>query len=260
MLYRVCLTNDDGPLSDNLLNLAEALKDKVELFVVVPDGQRSASGKALTLKRPIRLTERHDKRGYHFVSHDGSPADSVILAQSFFKTIDLMISGVNTGANVGYQSILTSGTVGAALEASLRGIPAIAISQQARPEEWFNSTGANKCLEEVCRITTDLVMRILEKGMPEGIDLLNLNFPHELGPDSQLVITKPTKIRMHNELEERFDPNKMPYYWYLGIERPPKPGSDAYEVLVNHNISLTPIALDWVTEDEVNRLKEYMAD
>ena len=258
-MYRVCLTNDDGPLSDNLLKLADALKDRVELFVVVPDGQRSASGKALTLKRPIRLTEKHHKRGYSFVTHDGAPADSVILAQSFYTKLDLVVSGVNTGANVGYQSILTSGTVGAALEASLRGIPAIAISQQARPEEWFNSTGGNKCLEVVCKTATDLIMRILEKGMPEGIDLLNLNFPHDVTPDAKLVITKPTKIRMHNEVEERFDPNKMPYYWYLGIERPPKPGSDAYEVLVNGNISLTPIVLDWVTDDEVDRLKKYLA-
>lgn len=258
MLHRVCLTNDDGPLSDNLLKLANSLKDKVELFVVVPDGQRSASGKSLTLKRPIRLTEKHAKRGYNFVTHDGAPADSVILAQWFYKELDLVVSGINTGANVGYQSILTSGTVGAALEAALRGVPAIAISQQAKPEEWFNSTGGNRCIELVCEKSTDLIMRVLERGMPEGIDLLNLNFPHEPTPDAKVMVTKPTKIRMHNEVEERFDPNKMPYYWYLGIERPPKQGSDAYEVLVNRNISLTPIVIDSVGDEEIERLKEYM--
>ncbi|TFF94043.1 5'/3'-nucleotidase SurE [Candidatus Thorarchaeota archaeon] len=258
-MYRVCLTNDDGPLSDNLLKLAEALKDKVELFVVVPDGQRSASGKALTLKRPIRLTEKHSKFGYSFVTHDGVPADSVILAQWFYKDLDLVVSGVNTGANVGYQSIFTSGTVGAALEAALRDIPAIAISQQAKPEEWFNSTGGNRCLEIVCETSTKLIMRILEKGMPEGIDLLNLNFPHDTSPDAKVMVTKPTKIRMHNEVEERFDPNKMPYYWYLGIERPPMRGSDAYEVLVNKNISLTPMVIDSVGDEEIEGLREYMS-
>lgn len=258
-MYKVCLTNDDGPLSDNLLKLADALKDKVELFVVVPDGQRSASGKALTLKRPIRLTEKHEKRGYSFVTHDGAPADSVILAQWFYKDLDLVVSGVNTGANVGYQSILTSGTVGAALEAALRGIPAIAISQQARPEEWFNSTGGNRCFEMVCKTSTKLIMEILERGMPEGIDLLNLNFPHEPAEDAKIVVTKPTKIRMHNEVEERLDPNKMPYYWYLGLERPPMPGTDAHEVLVNRNISLTPLVIDSVDDEEIQRLRDYIS-
>jgi len=133
-MYRVCLTNDDGPRSDGLLKLAEKLKEVVELFVVVPDGQRSATGKALTLKRPIRVTEQHDKFGYSFITHDGFPADSIILGESFNSDIDLFISGPNTGANIGYQSMLTSGTVGAAFEAALRGISSIAVSRQATIE------------------------------------------------------------------------------------------------------------------------------
>ena len=107
-MYRVCLTNDDGPRSDGLLRLADKLKEDVELYVIVPDGQRSATGKALTLKRPIRITEQHNRFGYSFVSHDGFPADSVILGESFYEKIDLFLSGPNTGANVGYQSMLTT--------------------------------------------------------------------------------------------------------------------------------------------------------
>ncbi|MFW9926303.1 MAG: 5'/3'-nucleotidase SurE, partial [Candidatus Thorarchaeota archaeon] len=72
-MYKVCLTNDDGPRSEGMLKLAETLNGIVELVVVVPDGQRSATGKSLTLKRPIRITEKHEKNGYPFVSHDGAP-------------------------------------------------------------------------------------------------------------------------------------------------------------------------------------------
>ncbi|MFX1560915.1 MAG: 5'/3'-nucleotidase SurE [Promethearchaeota archaeon] len=259
-MYKVCLTNDDGPRSEGMLKLAEVLSKEVELIVVVPDGQRSATGKSLTLKRPIRITEKHESNGYQFVSHDGAPADSVILAQAFYDDIDFLISGINSGANVGYQSMLTSGTVGAAFEAAISGIPAIAASQQASPSDWFEATGSNGCFERVCQITKDLVLRVLEKGMPKGIDLLNLNFPRPLKEESKVVVTIPTKVRMHNEVEQRTDPNGRPYYWYLGVERDPPPKSDAYEVFVHGNISLSPVILDWIGDDQVKELEDFMKD
>jgi len=230
----------------------------MELIVVIPDGQRSATSKTLTLKRPIRITEKHDNNGYQFVTHDGSPADSVILAQAFYEDIDLVISGINSGANVGYQSMLTSGTLGAAFEAAIRGLPAIAASRQASPSDWFNSTGSNGEFAEVCEIIKDLIMRVLEKGMPKGIDMLNINFPCTLTEESEVVVVKPTKIRMHNEVEERTDPHGRPYYWYLGIECEPPPNSDAHEVFVKGNISLSPVILDWIDEKELKTLEEFM--
>lgn len=259
-MYKVCLTNDDGPRSEGMLKLAEVLNEVVELIVVVPDAQRSATGKSLTLKRPIRITEKHDRNGYQFVSHDGAPADSVILAQAFYEDIDLVISGINSGANVGYQSMLTSGTVGAAFEAAIRGLPAIAVSRQAIPSDWFGATGSNGDCERMCEITKDLVMKILKKGMPEGIDMLNLNFPRNLADNSKIVVTIPTIVRMHNEVEKRTDPNGRPYYWYLGIERDPQPKSDAYEVFVNGNVSISPVILNWIGEREVKKLEEFMND
>jgi len=259
-VYKVCLTNDDGPRSEGMLKLADVLSEVVELIVVVPDGQRSATGKTLTLKRPIRITEKHDKNGYQFVTHDGSPADSVILAQAFYENIDLIISGINSGANVGYQSMLTSGTVGAAFEAAIRGVPAIAASRQATPMEWFEAKGADGDCEKMCEMTKDLVMKVLDRGMPKGIDMLNLNFPSNLTESSEVVVTIPTKIRMHNEVEERKDPMGRPYYWYLGIECDPPTNSDAHEVFVRNNVSISPVILDWIGEKEVKSLEDFMKD
>jgi 5'-nucleotidase len=243
-----------------MLKLAEELSKTMELIVVVPDGQRSATSKTLTLKRPIRITEKHDRNGYQFVTHDGSPADSVILAQAFYEDIDLVISGINSGANVGIQSMLTSGTVGAAFEAAIRGLPAIAASRQATPSEWFGSTGTNGGFEKICEIIRDLIMRVLEKGMPQGIDMLNLNFPCDLTDDSEVVVVKPTKIRMHNEVEKRTDPHGRPYYWYLGIENEPPPGTDAHEVFVKRNVSLSPVVLEWTNSEEIDTLEKFMKD
>ena len=107
-------------------------------------------------------------------------------------------------------------------------------------------------------MASELVMKVLEDGLPEGIDLLNLNFPSKMTDESRLVITRPAKIRMHNEVERRTDPNGRPYYWYLGIERDPTPNTDAYEVFVNKNISLSPVVLDWIDDDDLKKLEEFM--
>ena len=103
-------------------------------------------------------------------------------------------------------------------------------------------------------------MKVLEKGMPEKIDLLNLNFPSEISDNSKMVIAKPTKIRMHNEVERRVDPNGRPYYWYLGIEKDPPVNTDAHEVFVNKNIALSPVILEWIDESHIETLQHFMKD
>ncbi len=118
MPYTICLTNDDGPNSTGLQNLAIAIAKEFKLVVVVPDGQRSATGKSLTLNTPLRVVRRKTIDGIELYTHSGTPADSIVVAKSMFDDIDLIVSGINSGANLGYQSMLTSGTVGAAFEAA----------------------------------------------------------------------------------------------------------------------------------------------
>ncbi len=256
-MHKVCLTNDDGLHSEGLLRLADTLSKVVELTVIVPDGQRSATGKALTLNRPLRATEiKHDK--YRLVTHDGTPADSIVLADWFAKDTELVVSGINAGANVGYQSILTSGTVGAAMEAALKGIPSIAASVEASPADWFNHQGRECEYDRICEIIRDVVMRVLEKGMPRGVDVINMNFPATLREDVKLEVTRPTRVRMRNEIVERLDPHGRRYYWLKGIEVEPAPGTDGYALLVNNNIAVSPIRIDGSSEAGLDELRTFL--
>ncbi|MCF2136259.1 MAG: 5'/3'-nucleotidase SurE [Candidatus Thorarchaeota archaeon] len=256
-MHKVCLTNDDGPQSEGLLALAETLSEVVELTVIVPDGQRSATGKALTLNRPLRATEIKSDR-YRLITHDGTPADSVVLADWFAKDTQLFISGINAGANVGYQSMLTSGTVGAAMEAALKGFPAIAVSVEASPSEWFNHQGSECEYEQICAIIRDITLKVLEHGMPKNVDVININFPGAITATTQIEIASPTRVRMRNEIVERIDPHGRKYYWLKGIEVEPAPGTDGYALLKNNNIAISPIRISGADEEIIDTLRQFL--
>jgi len=259
-LHKVCLTNDDGPYSSGLLKLAESLSSHMDIVIVVPDGERSASGKALTLNRPLRIKKVKSANGFEMIIHDGSPADSVVLAESLIEGIGLFVSGINAGANLGYQSMFTSGTVGAAIEAALMGFPAIAASLVVEPNEWFNSADKERDYTKICEVIRNVVLRVLNKGLPKGIDALNLNFPSSISEASEIVATKPARVRISNELEKRLDPNQSPYYWLKGVHNDPSQGSDADIVLNNGNISISPIIIDAATDKEIDLLNEFISD
>jgi 5'-nucleotidase len=242
------------------LKLAETLSSHAEVVIVVPDGERSASGKALTLNRPLRVKRVKSPNGFEMITHDGSPADSVILANCLIEDIDLFVSGINAGGNLGYQSMFTSGTVGAALEAALMGYPVIAASLVVEPNEWFNSAEKERDYTKICESIRDIVIRVLKKGLPKGIDALNLNFPLSVSESSKIVVALPARVRISNELEKRIDPHQSPYYWIKGIHNDPSKGSDADVVLNNGNISLSPIIIEAANEGDIEALSDFMSD
>ena len=259
-MHRVCLTNDDGPNSSGLLKLAETLASHVEIVIVVPDGERSASGKALTLNRPLRVKKVKSVNGFEMITHDGSPADSVVLARCLIGDIDLFVSGINAGGNLGYQSMFTSGTVGAAMEAALMGFPAVAASLVVKPNEWFNSADKERDYTKICEVIRDVVLRVLRKGLPKGIDAINLNFPFSISESSKVVVAKPARVRISNELDKRVDPNQSPYYWLKGVHNDPSEGSDADIVLNKGDISLSPIIIEATTDEDIELLNQFMSD
>ncbi|MGY5876670.1 MAG: 5'/3'-nucleotidase SurE [Candidatus Thorarchaeota archaeon] len=260
MTYKICLTNDDGPNSTGLQRLASIIAKEFDLVVVVPEGQRSATGKSLTLNTPLRVVKRKKMDGIELYTHTGTPADSVIVAKSLFKDIDLFVSGINPGANLGYQSMLTSGTVGAAFEAAFSGYPAISISRVVNSDEWFTPTEIEGDFTRICEVSMDIIRRIKEKGLPEGIDALNLNFPKKLADGFVIAVSKPMRVRIANEMDKRVDPHNSPYYWISGTEVEPSPGTDAYDVFKNGNVSLAPIVIETIRDYEVERVKEFMSD
>jgi 5'-nucleotidase len=256
----ICLVNDDGPSSVGLLKFADALAEIGNLTVIVPDSQRSGAGKALTLNRPIRITERTDCKNYRLIAHDGLPADSVIFATSMIQQIDLFVSGINAGANLGYHRMLTSGTVGAVYEAALHGYPAIAVSVAVSPEHWFTTMKETIDLERICEITKNIVERVLKRGLPSEISALNINFPPNLSRESRLVVSEPTTVAVSNRLEERTDPYGGSYYWIRGGEVESRTSGDALEVLEKGNISISPIIIRSVRNEELGHLRIFLED
>ncbi|MHA1577045.1 MAG: 5'/3'-nucleotidase SurE [Candidatus Thorarchaeota archaeon] len=254
-MYSVCLTNDDGPHSQGLLKLADKLSEVVNLTVIVPENQRSATGKSLTLNRPLRVNKSTRVNGYNLITHDGTPADSVILATHFMEKIDLVVSGINAGGNIGYQSMFTSGTVGAAFEAAIKGIPAIATSMEASPADWFNPSGSNREFDAACDKIQRLAMKVLKEGLPEGIDALNLNLPCDVTEKTKIVVALPTRIRMTNEVDQRVDPHGREYYWFKGIEQCGNQGDDVQIVLDDQQIALSPIIIETVRKADLDKIR-----
>ena len=168
-----------------------------------------------------------------------------------------MISGINTGFNLGKAELTTSGTVGAALEAASFGIPTIAISQEVTRDDIKFENGevdidfsfAEKMLNKLAKI-------VLKKGLPEGIDLLNVNIPANPINDEFEVVKLGN--RMYNPvMEKRLDPRGHPYYWIGGEPyTSDKKGSDGYELKVAQKTTITPLKID-LTGD-LNLLKDYL--
>ena len=257
VMYKVCLTNDDGSRSIGLRKLVDALSRKVDLTVIVPDRQRSGTGKALTLDKPLRIIEDSHLEETRFISHDGFPADSIIFAKFFMKNIDLVVSGINSGANVGYHRMMTSGTVGAVLEAAFQGYPAIALSQAVEPQYWFQQEGSDVGLEQICDISVDFIMKVLDKGLPPEIEALNINFPKYVKDNTELIVVKPSMIQVDNILEKKVDPQGSMYFSMNGDDKRPATSGDSFELDTNKKITISPIVLKGVTDVHLKKLDNF---
>lgn len=231
---RLLVTNDDGIHAPGLRVLAEQMAKFGEVTVFAPDGNRSASAHSLTLDRPLRI----QRIAPNWYACDGTPADCVHLALNGLLRDQrpvLVAAGINRGGNLG-QDITYSGTVMAAMEATLLGVPAMAVSVDAR--NGINYDGAAAMAERVAR-------GILTDGLPAGV-LLNLNVP-SLPADQVkgLRVTRQGRRVYGDEIQERVDPRGEKYYWIAGqdlgfedIE-----GTDMVAVREGY-ASLTPVTAD----------------
>jgi 5'-nucleotidase len=180
-MLRVLLTNDDGIHAEGLQTLRRALValEDVEMAVIAPDANMSATARSITTRRPLWVTEVPFDDGRHGYSCDGTPVDCVRLASlglvEGFEP-DLVVAGINHGSNLG-DDITYSGTVAAALEGIVLGVPALAISQQSQAREMDFRLGDAFNFDTAVRFTARLVDRLDDLPLPEGT-LLNINVPH----------------------------------------------------------------------------------
>lgn len=236
------ICNDDGYSSPGIQHLANVLDPVGEVWVVAPDRESSAVSHALTLSRPLRLVEMAPR---HFAV-DGTPADCIALAFGHVmkgQRVDLVVSGINYGANMG-DDVHYSGTVSAAFEAAVQGLPAIAISQVS---------GNGWDLSHATRFARKLVERVLERGISPGT-LLNVNVP-PCAPRGVAV----TRLGSHRYTEgviEDTDPRGKKCYWIGGGDPVWEriPGTD-FMAIHDGLISITPLQRDMTDLPQRARLQ-----
>ncbi len=242
----ILVTNDDGIRSPGLRVLATTLSIIGRVVVVAPDRNRSAVGHALTLERPLRAEQLKPD----VYSIDGTPTDCVHLGIHGLinEKPDLVVSGINRGSNVG-DDITYSGTVSAALEASLMGLPAFAMSYDSHlphPEG----------LEFAAEVALKLARKILADGLPADT-FLNVNVPHKECKGLQL--TRQGRRRYTEQIVTNKDPRGRTYYWIAGSEIPSidQPGTDSH-ALQRGFVSVSPLRTHLTHEQSYCSLQGWL--
>ena len=242
---RILITNDDGINAKGLKVLEQVLKSIGDVVVVAPDSERSATSQAITINAPLRVHVLDD----HHYAVSGTPADAIILAlhQILKEKPDLVVSGINPGGNLG-ENLIYSGTVAGATEATLHGVPAIALSLASRKHLEFGAASA---------FAVQIASKVLEEGLPAGV-LLNVNVPR--GEVRGVRITRQSRKITQNVIHEKSDPRGRPYYWqdetvaFDNVE----PDSD-YAAILAHEVSITPLQVDRTDYPSLDQLSPWLA-
>ena len=244
---RILLSNDDGYFAPGLTSLVEALSSIADTVVVAPERDRSGSSNSLTLDRPLSLHKSHN--GFYYVN--GTPTDCVHLAVTGMldKLPDMVISGINDGANMGDDTIY-SGTVAAATEGFLLGIPSLALSLANVSDENF-STAA--------RVATDIVQRFKQNKFHEPI-LLNINVPDI--PYEHLQGTEVTRLGRRHKAEavvKSQNPRGEIVYWVgaAGAVQDASEDTDFHAIQLNR-VSVTPLQIDLTQYGQIDTVKQWL--
>jgi 5'-nucleotidase len=243
----ILITNDDGVHAPGLAALLKRVSEVAEVVVVAPDREQSAVGHALTLHHPLRAARISE----NIFSVDGTPTDCVNLGIHSLLSFrpDLVISGVNRGGNV-CDDVTYSGTVAAALEATLMGIPAIAVS--------LVTQGAGEHYDAAAACAARLALTVMEKGLPSDT-FLNVNVP-DLPAELLKVplITSQGKRSYEGTIVDKVDPRGRNHYWIgtADLSFQDIPGSDYHAVSRGH-VSITPMHIDLTNYASINTLKGW---
>jgi len=243
----ILLTNDDGIHAPGLWALYQALREDHRVEVVAPEGEQSAVGHAISLLNPLRVKKVNKNGRFFGWAVLGTPADCVKIAMAEVLTVrpDIVVSGINLGANVGIN-VLYSGTVSAATEAAIMGLKAMAVSLSTYKEPDFSGAA---------RFAARMVPKLPELRLPEGV-CLNVNVPAL--PENQIkgvLLTRQEKGILVERYEKRIDPRENIYFWLAGVndKRELQPGTDYWAVQHGY-ISITPIHHDLTHYDSLEVL------
>ncbi|MEB3845186.1 MAG: 5'/3'-nucleotidase SurE [Desulfurococcales archaeon] len=252
---KILVTNDDGIHSLGLKLLWDAVRPLGKTIIFAPETPKSASGLGITLHKPLRI-QRVKYWGTTVYATNGTPSDIIYLAlNEISPKLDLVVSGVNVGDNTSVQVILSSGTVGAAAQAALLGIPSIAFSAAVEDAEEFSDPNYYNSIMVVAR---EISRFVLENGLPEGIHVLNVNFPRRIHEGTRVRIARVAPIKFLQRVNVNYDPRGNKYYWLYGMMADPIPGTDVYYVHVEESITISPLQLDLNPRNTDEALSKYL--
>lgn len=249
----ILLTNDDGFYAKGIRALRQGLAEVAEVLVVAPESEQSAVGHAITLSNPLKVRKVEDGGIWIGYAVNGTPADCVKIAvtELLDEPPELVISGINQGGNLGTCAIY-SGTVSAATEAAIMGLPAIAVSLNS-----FEVQDFSVAVEFVKK----LYPTVIEKGLPEGVSL-NVNVPAV--PRDQIkgaVVTRQGKSRVIETFDKRVNPRNETYYWLAGEMKFAEVEKETdCEMVEERYISVTPIHFDLTDFQALESLKTWDLD
>ncbi|MCX7568712.1 5'/3'-nucleotidase SurE [Tumebacillus sp. DT12] len=253
---KILISNDDGVLAPGIAAVAASLQTIGEVFVVAPDRQRSAAGHGITLHKPLYVDEKTLPNGIRAYGVSGTPADCVkfgidqIMGPA--NKPDIVVSGINAGPNLG-SDVMYSGTVSAAIEGAIQGIPSIAVSLCGHAPYDFTHAAT---------FTATLVQEVMKNGLLADT-VLNVNVP-ALKEGQTIQGTRITTLgtrRYHNEYDKRVNPRGVDYYWLAGelMDLHPEQGSDI-EAIKEKHISVSPLHFDFTNRKLIDALKGWTLD
>ncbi|MCA9900589.1 MAG: 5'/3'-nucleotidase SurE [Anaerolineales bacterium] len=251
----ILVTNDDGVTAPGLLALAQAMREFGKVSIVAPDHDWSGGGHVKTLNRPLRVRRVKLADGSDALTSDGAPSDCVALAlMGLLKDkVDLVVSGVNTAANLGHD-VTYSGTVTAVMEGIIWGVPGVAVSLDGR-----SSSSADLDYSLAVKVAADVVRTVLANELPQGT-FLNVNVPYVPTLEFKGIRLTRQGLRVYRDrLDKRTDPRGNDYYW-IGGDRPtgvPHEGTDV-GALFEGFASVTPLSLDLTAFHAMPLLEEWL--
>ncbi len=217
----ILVTNDDGITAKGIDSLQKIMRQFGEVVVISPDSPQSGMGHAITIGEPLRLNKGHFFNGIDAYSCSGTPVDCVKLGiyEILHRKPDLIVSGINHGANTA-TNVLYSGTMSAAVEGAMEGIPSVGFS--------LCSYDANANFESSMKVVEQVTTQVLKNGMPEGV-CLNVNIP-EADEVVGIKVCRQSHAFWEDSFDKRLDPFKQPYYWLTGdfVEQNQAEDTDLY--------------------------------